>query len=240
MVFYVKENGGTYTEKQRSTSNTCTITSLKADTDYTIKVEIADKAGNIGSKEQGTSTENVPSGSQPGNIMFSAATWASGTATVTISTTTSYTIEYQVNGTTDGSWTAGTTVSGLKHNDVIYARLTDGTNAGSYISQTIVDAIAPNITLNLETDTQKITATATAIDNESGIPTDVTYKFSIKDTGADDSTYVEKQNTTNNVCEFTGLVEGKDYTIKVEVVDNAGNVGIKEESKEIIASKPVS
>ena len=62
-----------------------------------------------------------------------------------------------------------------------------------------------------------------AEDNETGISTSEAYTFSIKEAGTDDSTYVEKQNTTRKTCNFTGLDQEKEYTIKVEIKDIAGN-----------------
>ena len=71
-------------EKQRTTSNTCTITGLKTDTDYTVKVEIEDKAGNVGTKEQTVTTESFPNVNNLGALEFSSVTWESGLAKVTI------------------------------------------------------------------------------------------------------------------------------------------------------------
>ena len=231
------EDDSNYVVKQNTTDKTCTITGLEQNTDYTVKVEVEDKAGNTGMKTETTTTTAVPDSTVSGAITFGTATWSAGKAEVTISTNTSYTIEYQVNGTTEGSWikasAVGTdvTVDNLNNNDIVYARLTDGTNAGNYASVTITDTTEPTVTLTLSNETtNSITATATATDNESGIATDVTYKFSIKKTAEDDSTYVVKQNTTDKTCTITGLEQNTNYTVKVEVEDIAGNTGIKTET----------
>lgn len=51
--FYIKETGkadSSYVEKQNTSSSTCIATGLNQNTSYTIKVEIKDIAGNVGSK----------------------------------------------------------------------------------------------------------------------------------------------------------------------------------------------
>ena len=239
--FYIKEEGEDDTKYklvQNTTNPKCNITGLKAGKKYTIKVEIEDRAGNKATKIVTETMDKLPDGTDAGSILFSGITWNSGTAEVEISTNTEYQIEYQVNSTS-GTWTKGpagiaggtkTTATGLKHGDIIYARLTDGTSSGGYATLTVVDTIKPNIELNLEAKNETITAEANAEDLESGLATDVKYKFYIKETGADDSTYVEKQNTTSNILTEAGLTIGKNYTIKVEVEDIAGNKGIIEKS----------
>ena len=242
-IYYIKESSSTeYTELTRTTNTTYKVENLKADTQYMVKVEIQDRAGNVGTKEQSVTTKNMPDAEKPGSIIFSKITWENEKATVTISTNTEYQIEYQVNGTT-GEWTKGPVgfaggtqipVGNLNHNDKVYARLTDGTNAGKYALVTVIDAIKPEVTLTLTDDgINKITATAIVTDNESGIDKNATYIFYIKETGTDDSTYVQKQSSTQNTCEFSNLKVGVDYTIKVEVADRAENIGIKEESRDI-------
>lgn len=237
-VFYIKkesEDDSKYKLVQNTTDKKCDFTGLIAGEKYLIKVEVEDRAGNKATKIVTETMEDLPDATSAGSIMFSGLTWTAGTAEVTISTSTEYIIEYQVNSTT-GAWTKGTApkldvnVTGLKHGDIIYARLTDGTSSGSYATLTVVDTIKPNIELNLEAREQTITATAVAEDLESGLATDVKYKFYIKETGADDSTYVEKQNTTSNILTVPDLIVGKNYTIKVEVEDKAENKGMIEKS----------
>ena len=230
------EDDSNYVEKQNTTSDTCTITGLEQNVSYTVKVEVEDVAGNVGTKTATTNTVTVPDSTVAGAITFETATWDSGKAEITVSTTTSYTIEYQINSTA-GAWTkvntgavGGTsvTVSNLNHNDIVYARLTDGTSSGNHASVTIADGIAPTVTLTLSNQTtNSITATAVATDNESGIGLSATYKFSIKKASEDDSKYVEKQKTTSNTCVITDLEQNTSYTVKVEVEDVAGNAGTK-------------
>ena len=232
-TFYIKETSqadSSYVQKQSDANNVCTITGLSQNVDYTIKVEVSDVAGNMGSATKSATTSGVPDGTVAGNITFGNVTWNEENATLPISTSTSYKIEYQVNSTSS-NWTTsptngGTvTVNNLKHNDVVYARLTDGTNSGNYTSLKVLDTTKPTVTLNLTSTTSQIVATATANDNESGLGTNPTYTFYIKETSQADSSYVQKQSDANNVCTITGLSQNVDYTIKVEVSDVAGNVG---------------
>lgn len=237
-AFYIKkenEDDSKYVLVQNTTDKTCNFTGLIAGEKYSVKVEVQDRAGNKATKIVTETMDNLPDGTSAGSILFSGLTWNSGTAEVTISTNTEYTIEYQINSI-NGSWTKGSApkvdvnVTGLKHGDIIYARLTDGTSSGSYATLIVADTIKPNIELNLEAKNETITATANAEDLESGLATDVKYKFYMKETGADDSTYIEKQNTISNILTVPGLTIGKNYTIKVEVEDKAGNKGMIEKS----------
>ena len=179
--YYIKQTNEADTayEEQASNNNASyTFTELKQKTNYDIKVEVdGDKAGNIGigmllnkaTGEIGGPTDGLIEG----NIIASSPTWSNETASITLSTNTGLTIQYQVNGIADESWKDGTTVTGLHHKDTVYARLTDGTNVGSYASVNILDNIAPKgatIALSNTTVTSgtNVTATVTHIDNESG------------------------------------------------------------------------
>ena len=203
-----------------------TFTGLTQGTNYDIKVEVnGDKAGNIGiGTLTNQTTATVPGageGLETGNITASPAVWSSGKASITLTTTTSFQIEYQVGGTT-GSWTKGNspvTVGNLNHGDTVYARLTDGTNVGNSASITILDKKAPTVSISTGAITEnsievKVTASS---DGESGLVDTNTYKYyannELKYTG------------TQTNYTITGLNAGTSYTIKVEAYDKAGNVG---------------
>ena len=86
-----------------------------------------------------------------GNIVASSPTWSNGEASITLTTSTGLQIQYQVNGITEGSWTTintGGQVTGLHHNDTVYARLFDGVNTGDYGSVSIQDGIDPVVTVS--------------------------------------------------------------------------------------------
>ena len=188
-TYYIKQSGQgeeSYTTPSGA-SNIAnaqyTFTGLTQTTSYDIKVEVnGDKAGNKGTGTlENQKTDTVPGASvglETGNIIASPAVWQNGKASITLSTTTNYQMQYQKNNTTEGSWSEGAnspiTVGDLNHGDTVYARLWDGTNAGSDSSVSIEDNIAPNqagiiiSNTNVTTGTQ-VTATVTHTDNESGV-----------------------------------------------------------------------
>ena len=235
-TYSIKKEGEEYKVAYTGEDATYNFKNLSAGKTYTIKVEVQDKAENKTSRETTERTIDIPSGTSAGSIMFKNITWKNGKAKVDITTNKKeYYIEYQVNSTT-GDWTkasekgAQITIENLSHNDIVYARLTDGTSSGDYSSITIIDAIKPNVGIALTAENHTITATATANDDESGLENPVTYTFYMKETGESDSAYVQKQSGESNVLTVPNLVIGKNYTIKVEVKDKANNIGIQEKS----------
>ena len=203
--------------KQTSTTNSYTFTELADGTEYTLKVAVTDKAGKETEKSTTITTETVPAGTVTGAITFGNTTWSNGTASVKVNTNTSYTIEYQVNGTS-GTWTTianGGTISGRSHGDTVYARLTDGSNAGAHASVDITDDIAPTVSIstsNLTSNSAKLNVTAS--DAQSGLATSGTYKYYLGNE--------LKQTSTTNSYTFSGLSYGTQYTLKVVVTDKAG------------------
>ena len=241
-TFYVKkanEPDSSYVQKQSGTNSILDLTQLEQDTEYEIKVVTKDKSGNEASKTIKVSTLKMPDVTQEGIITFGTILWNNGKASVDVNTNTEYFIEYQINGTAEGKWIRATqegtsiTATDLNHNDVIYARLTDGNNISNTITLQIKDEVKPHVTLNLQMENYKVTATAEAQDNETGIATNAVYTFYVKESEAADSTYAQKQSTTQKICVFEDLEVGKNYTIKVEVSDIAGNIGNAEQSIKI-------
>lgn len=230
--FSIKETNqpdSSYQVKQNTTSNTYNFTNLTKDVNYTIKVEVEDIAKNIGSVTKEETTLGIPAGSESGAIVFGNVTWNAKKASIGISTTTEYQIEYQVGGTT-GEWVKvseglkNTTVTGLNHNDVIYARLTDGNTSGDYARKVIQDTIKPQIEAEItETTTSSAKMTAMAVDAETGISPDAKYNFYKKESSKSDTWYELVQDTTSKECTFTELKQNTSYTLKVEVSDIAGN-----------------
>ena len=226
---YKKSTESSYTTPsgaENITNAQYTFTGLTQGTKYDIKVEVnGDKAGNIGTGTLANQTTATVPGAdedlQTGNITASPATWSSGKASITLTTTTGFQIEYQVGGTS-GSWTKGNspvTVSNLGHGSTVYARLTDGTNAGNSASITILDKKAPTVSIGTGAITEnsievKVTASS---DGESGLADTNTYKYYLNNS--------LKSTTSNKNYTFSGLSAGTSYTIKVEAYDKAGNVG---------------
>ena len=138
-------------------------------------------------------------------------------ASIKVSTNTGYKIEYQVNGTT-GTWTevaSGGTINNLAHNTNVYARLTDGTNAGEYASTSIKDTVAPTVSIapsNITSNSVKLTVTAS--DGQSGLADSGRYTYYLNNT--------QKASNNTNSYTYTGLTASTQYTLKVVVKDKAG------------------
>ena len=232
-TYYIKKSGeedSSYISPEGATGikeNTYTFTGLSQKTSYDIKVEVdGDKAGNVGEGgKQNQETGEIggaTGGLVEGNIIASSPTWSNGQASITLSKGTnvssSLTIQYQVNGITEGSWTTGTNVTGLKHNDTVYARLTDGINYGSYGSAEIKDNIAPTASISVTSVTaNSIKVSVTASDGQSGLATSGTYKYYLNN-----ETTPRGTSTTNSYT-YTNLSGSTSYTLKVVVSDAAGN-----------------
>ena len=243
-TYYIKES----TEPESSyqtpsgasniTSNTYTFTGLTQGISYDIKVEVrADIAGNMG---EGTLlnqiTTSIPGGEsalEDGTLTIGEPTWSDGEASITVSTNSQYQIEYQVNGIDEGSWTTvtGGAITGLEHGDKVNIRLTDGENAGGYVTKEILDEVPPTVTVILEeaATSNSISVSVEASDNESGMSSNPTYTYYIKQSSQGDEYYqapAGASNISSSTYTFTGLTQGTSYDVKVEVTgDVAGNTG---------------
>ena len=246
--YYIKKTAdGNYPQDpiHTGTEMSYTFTGLIQNTSYDVKVTTRDKAGNLGEGQVTNITTDTVGGAgedlKEGNIVASDQTWKDGTASITLSKGTgvasTLTIQYQVGGI-EGNWTTAqegatsVTVTGLSHNNVVYARLTDGTNYGNYASVAILDKLPPqNAKIELSgtsvTTTGSITATVTFTDNESGL--NITgskweYNTNAGAIGEDESSYANSFTNNNNPQTIT-LNSGTagTYYLHVLTVDNAGN-----------------
>ena len=233
--YYIKPSStGTYptTASYTGTNTSYTFSGLTQETNYDVKVTAKDKAGNIGTGTLLNTTTTKVGGATgdltTGNIVASNPTWSSGTASITLTTSTGLQIQYQV-GSISGQWTtiaSGGKVTGLAHNQTVYARLYDGTNYGDYASVTIKDLTKPNApTIGLtgtagtnsyykSNVTVKITAGS---DGQSGANR-VRYKVTGAQTVAETTTAA---GTTT--ASITITAEGTS-TITAYTLDKAGNV----------------
>ena len=211
-----------------------TFTNLDDNTSYDIKVEVVDRAGNTGSGEsKGVKTLiTIPNINDDGVINVGGPNWnGDGTADVTINkgdnVDNDLTIEYKKEG--DDDYTPlgdGETIEGLESGDKIYIHLTDGDRTSEDKVIEIKDETGPTVTVTQgATSTNGITVNVSANDGESGMPATPTYNYYIKKTSDADYPAQPTATDTNASHTFSGLVQGESYDIKVEVVDNAGNVG---------------
>ena len=221
-TYYIKEaSAGTYEQKVTNKNSSYTYTGLTQGTTYDIKVEVnGDEAGNVGTGTTQGTTGTVTSALKEGAITFSNKTWSGGQASVTINTSTNYEIEYQLNGTS-GEWIKiekNGTISNLTHGTTIYARLTDGNNAGEYTSMDIQDITDPTGTIEInEITAESIKITVTAKDNESGLATSGTYAYYLN------AESTAKATSTSNTYTYQNLAQNTNYTIRVVIKDAAGN-----------------
>ena len=234
-TFYIKkttETDSTYTQIGSSTSTSITKGELEQNTSYTIKVEVADVAGNKGQATKEITTGKIADageGLTNGAIIASSPVWSNGTASITLSTSSGLTIQYQKGGIS-GSWTTGTNVTGLHHRDTVFARLTDGKNYGGEASITILDTVAPQAsTINLSatstTTAGSVTATVTLKDNESGVNTTASkwvYNTNSGNIGINESSYNNTFSSNGQTIQLKSTTAGT-YYLHVLTVDNAGN-----------------
>ena len=234
-TFYIKktaEADSAYTQIGSSANTSVTKGGLEQNISYTIKVEVADVAGNKGQATKEITTGKIADageGLTNGAIIASSPVWSDGTASITLSTSSGLTIQYQKGGI-NGSWTTGTSVTGLHHRDTIFARLTDGKNYGGEASITILDTVIPQdarISLSGTSTTTEgsITATVTLKDNESGvnaISSRWIYNTTSGAIGENESSYTGGSFSSGQTITLKATTAGT-YYLHVLTVDNAGN-----------------
>ena len=234
-TFYIKktaEADSTYTQIGSSASTSVTKGELEQNTSYTIKVEVSDVAGNKGQATKEIATGKIADageGLTNGAIIASSPVWSNGTASITLSTSSGLTIQYQKGGIS-GSWTTGTNVTGLHHRDTVFARLTDGKNYGGEASITILDTVAPqdagiSLSGTSTTTAGSVTATVTLKDNESGVNATAskwTYNTNSGNIGTNESSYNNTFSSNGQTIQLKATTAGT-YYLHVLTVDNAGN-----------------
>ena len=157
-----------------------------------------------------------------GTIEFGEVTWSNGQAEVEIlANTAGETLQYQVNGTAEGSWQAigsGGKVTGLHHGDEVHARLWNGSIASVNKSTTIKDEKKPEVKVTVgEVTSNSIAVTVEVKEEESGLVETETYQYYLGEALAGKS--------TNNSYKYEGLEQEKEYNLVVKVQDKAGNEG---------------
>ena len=216
------DNGSTWTAYQNK--GEYTWDKLQQTTNYTIKVEAKDNAGNVRqeSVSKGTGTVETATGGT-----YSPTTWTNGNVKVTLPTKSGFTTRYTIDGTKptkdSTQYTGEFTVSS---NCTITYLYTDGTNIGGTgtLNVTNIDKTKPVVTETTAT-TNKITIKAT--DDESGI---VGYAITTSNTVP--SGFTSVTNTKSLDTSLTGYKQSTTYYVWVK--DAAGNVS---ESKTTATTK---
>ena len=230
--YYIKKsNEIDYKNEVNSTGKEYTYTDLKSETNYDIKVKVVNsKTQNKVEEElKKVNTKEIPNAKQElekGTIVVESPTWSNNVATLQVSTTTQYKIEYQVNTATEGGWVQGsqtgkTTISNLKNGDIVKIRLTDGINKGKVGSVKIGQQ--PEASINKQSTTANSITVQVVCNN----------KEYIKETGTEYSYYIKKASETTypttptyigtSTYTFNNLLQGTNYDIKVELINKAGN-----------------
>ncbi len=191
-------------------SNTHTFTNLTLNTEYQVRTQVKDAAGNgyAISATKAITTVNI---TKPTITLSTAApTIKSITATITYPNITGITKQYSYDNKT---WTKYTTALTIDTNKTIYARSIDSTNQGSdstrvaSLSVTNIDKTPPTVTHTIKNKKAKsVDIVITATDNNG-----------IKSIANVTTTGISKTDT--NIYTVT---QNKDYEFKV--TDNAGNV----------------
>ena len=229
---YRKEGDPSWIDATTNNSNTYVYEGLEASTTYEIKVKVETAEGTA--EEETKVTLGAPEVAPEGTITFGETTWSGYKASITVNTSAEgYTIEYQVNGTDEESWQTvgnGGTIQNLNQGDTVYARITDGSKTSGTQEKEIADTTNPTVVVNANgTTSSSVSVTVQAVDNESGMKDDSTYTYSIKETSQGDETYNtpgDANGITNTSYTFTGLTQGTNYTVRVQVNgDKANNVG---------------
>ena len=157
-----------------------------------------------------------------GTIEFGEVTWSNGQAEVEIlANTAGETLQYQVNGTEEGSWQeigSGEKVTGLYHGDEVHARLWNGSIASVNKSTTIKDEKKPEVKVTVgEVTSNSIAVTVEVIEEESGLVETETYQYYLGN--------VLDGTSTSNSYKYEGLEQETEYNLVVKVQDKAGNEG---------------
>ena len=166
---FSKDDGSTWTAWQEN--GTYTFNNLNQNTNFDLKIEAKDKAGNIITVSSKATTQTVAALIKDGNVTFSSnpSGWTNQDVTVTASTTVS---GFTIQMSTDKTDWSDTTTKTRSTNGAVYARLTDGINVGDYAicNVTNIDKTAPTISsYTSNSPSTTVTITGTAQDTGSGI-----------------------------------------------------------------------
>ena len=163
-------------------------------------------------------------GSIKENPSIELQAWTSTGRNVSITTNASYKVQYSTDyKRTWQDYTGGSIV--MPNDSTIYARYVDKSDSkktSNIVSRKIKDTEPPVLTAKV-TDIQasKISVTASATDNEMGMPNEISYQFYLKDEST--NSYEYYKTTTDGNYTFEGLKDSTYYDILISAKDAAGN-----------------
>ena len=232
------------------------INGIEQNQGHTYYTEVEDGVGNITTSEQKTvTTTEIPTLEDLGiTISHTPLTWTNEAVTVTINNVDNakpeYEVEYLISDTIpelEGSeWQTYESEFPVEENKIVYARITDGKNAGESTAHEIenIDTTNPEGTIEEKNkQTNGFSLNVTNQDEQSGMK-----EMTITVTDEEGSE-INTQNYTyegNQVGEekldkhteeyvLDGLDQNKKYKVKVTIEDQAGNK-IELDEKEITTS----
>ena len=228
-TYYYKKDGEVDWKKaEEIKEKTYTFSGLESNVIYNIKVRV-EKDGKAVEKEISTRTGELPEGA----VQFSPVEWRNGQASTTITTREEgYTLQYQIGGITERSWTntiSGSVIGNLQHGQIVYGRLFDGRNGSKTADIDVQDLEKPTVVVRIGTITiNSIQVSVSSSDEQWGMPNTPTYNYYIKK--STETSYSEAKYSGKNAnYTFSDLEQGTEYDIKITTVDKAGNLGSKEE-----------
>jgi len=232
-----------------------TFERLEQGKEYEIKVEVKDKAGNVTTKQKTETTEKIPElvddkkadkdkedgveNPREPNITIekSEEEWTNKDVVVKVELDEEadpehkYELEYSKDK--GETWEPYDPEKGIvvEENTDVEIRLTDGEEHGEGITipVTNIDKTAPTLEIKTEATAKTIKVHAEAKDEGSGIKEYVYYIGEKQEDGS-----IEwKEGIPSDKPDYTfeGLEQGKEYEIKVEVKDKAGNTAEKQKTQ---------
>ena len=225
---YKLHNVEQWTEAKKTTENELEITGLEKGKIYDVKVVAQNENGEKEAKK------SIRTGKlETGTITASTPTWSNGTASITLSTTSNFDIQYQINSLSESGWKnyTSTGITEIENNATIYTRLTDGVNYGEEASISIKDEIIPkeaNVVFSEQTVkiNKEMTVTVTLKDNESGIDLSRSkWIFNQTSTaiGTSENSYDNTFTSITEILKMTPTSTGNWY-LHILSTDKAGNV----------------
>ena len=242
-----EEGNIVWSEGIKTEEPTHTFENLKQNTEYYVKVEVEDKAGNKTEEQTKVKTSEVPelvddkkseeSKDEEGNptkepnvtVEKSEEDWTNKDVIVKVELDPEvdpedkYDIEYSKDG--GETWEPYDPEEGIKveENGDVEVRLTDGENSGEGITIPItnIDKKAPEGVINTDTTKASVIVEVEAEDDLSGIKEYIYYIGEEDEEGNIRwSEGIRKEEPEHT---FEGLNPSTEYKVKVEVVDKAGN-----------------